>query len=64
MVPLPGACGLHKPFSIGGSGMKLLENFVWFWKESKKFTGYKWPKLLVFGIMPCFRFLKGMMKGR
>jgi hypothetical protein len=44
--------------------MKLLENFVWFWKESKKFTGYKWPRLLIRGIFPCFRFLMGMLRGR
>jgi hypothetical protein len=35
--------------------MKL---FVWFWKESKKFTGYSWPRLLICGILPCLRFFK------
>jgi hypothetical protein len=38
--------------------MKMIKEFVWFWKESKKFTGYRWPKLLISGIVPCFTFMK------
>jgi hypothetical protein len=38
--------------------MRKIKTFVWFWKESKKFTGYNWLKLLAHGIVPCMRFMK------
>jgi hypothetical protein len=36
----------------------MTKDFIWFWKESRKFTGYSWLKLIVCGIVPCIRFMK------
>lgn len=35
----------------------MLKDFIWFWKESSKFTGYKGIKLFINGLMPCVKFM-------
>jgi hypothetical protein len=42
--------------------MRLLGYFIWFWKTSKPYTNYSWPKLLMCGIVPCFKFVRAMDK--
>lgn len=38
--------------------MKAIKDFIWFWKYSKGFTGYKGIKLFINGIKPCYKFMK------
>jgi hypothetical protein len=49
--------------ALQGKGCKM-KDFIWFWKASKRFTNYSWPKLLILGIVPWFRFMRMSSKGR
>lgn len=35
----------------------MIKSFIWFWKESKKYTGYRGLELIIKGLKPCFKFM-------
>ncbi|WP_180964037.1 hypothetical protein [Haloimpatiens massiliensis] len=35
-----------------------MKDFIWFWKASKKYTGYNWIKLFCLGWKPLFKFMR------